>query len=598
EPGDETLIARSLICAALNPTLSAPLHRMLDKRLSDRLLESTSDLLALWTRMHAFYCRNADISLTSDAIIEPYRYRLEIELGPEAAVLPSLPIGVPHLSVAERSHTTQDVAAHTVLECSPVGVIRLDLNGRIVYENPATRELFGVPTNEPSPAMGTVLADLPNVKALDIDEDLSRLLVNREPFERRRLPFTSLFGRELTITLEGRPIMSAQGHDAGTVFVLTDISRETALESQLVRAQKLEIFGTLVGHVADDLNNILVGVRGHSSLLRQQLGADSRYGSTAEHLDEAASRMAAVVDGLLALARPSDETGVHSTECAALLRQTVEILGGLLPNKIQLVVHADAPVWCRIGAAHLRQVIVNICVNARDAIISSPTVFSSGSGRINIELTSGKSDATIAITDNGAGMDPIVRAQVFDPLFTTKVAGEGSGLGMPVSLGLVRSYGGTIDCDSHPGRGTTFSVQLPLAPPPEHAPQVRAKRDRGRVLVVEDHDVVRQLCVQVLQGDGLDVSVARNGQEAIELAKLHVFALALVDVGLPDIDGRVVAERLSPTPILLTSGNPPQVVSSSAPTADGAAQQPWRFLKKPYLVPELLAAVDDMLQGC
>ena len=591
--GAAALLAGTIVATSLDPTISVELHPKVVRHLPEDLLVGVRGLRQVWTVLHSLYCGRDDLPLDGDPVIAPWRALLAGTLDERGRVLPSFAAASPRLREAPEGRAVTEDVGVTLLESFPVGVIRLDEVGRIVYENPALREIVGAPSDRPSPAMGARLQDLPNVRASGMAPHVEALVRDGTPIARTRFEFTSLFGKMMTLTAEARPIWTRDGQRSGSVVLLTDVTREIELGRQLVQSQKMEMFGTLVGGIAHDLNNLLVGVRGHASLLAERLGPSDPNQPTVVRLDQASQRLSAVVDGLLALARPGDEAQGEAVDCAAVLRQAGELLSGLLPPHVELRLRGtEAAAWGRVGKIHLEQVFVNVCVNSRDAILA----WGDGrAGHIDVAVhpgTAREPRVTITIADDGAGMSAGTLAKVFEPFFTTKASGRGTGLGMPVSLGIVRSYGGDILATSEPGQGATFTVMLPAAEPRDALPAPEPPRDPSagvgsRVLVVDDNEVVRTLCAEVLRGSGYDVTVAENGHQArAAVAAGPSFAAAVVDVGLPDVDGTDLAHQLGGVPVLLMSGNPPESFGR-----DGPESAPWRFLKKPFALSDLLQAV-------
>ncbi len=589
------LLAGSVAITALDPALAAELNGPLREHLEDTLLLGVWYLRELWAVLFAFHCSRPDIAIEGDPIITPWRTHLDDALDEAARVLPSYTVAIP-ATIDERGGrlVTADVSV-TLLESFPVGVIRLDEAGRIVYENPALRDTIGAPPDLPSPAMGLRLDELPNVKATAMASVVTDLVAHGTPFPRVRIPFTSLFGKVLTITAEGRPIVDANGARTGSVVVITDVSREVELERQLAQAQRMEVFGTMCGGIAHDLNNLLVGVRGYAGLLRARTTATDPRSPTVDRLHEACERLSVVVTGLLALARPTDEPPNAVVDAVAVLENVERLLVGLLPDHVRVVAHLPpTPTWVRIGRVHLEQVLINVCVNGRDAILAW------GDGRpghlrIEVEsvITTRGPEVRLHIADDGVGMAADIQARAFDPFFTTKPPGQGTGLGLPVSLGIVRSYNGTIRCESAPGHGAMLTITLPAGDCPNAAGGEKGAASRGaigtRVLVVDDNDVVLALCVEVLESSGFEVTAAATAAEAracVDGAQ-PPFVAAVIDVGLPDQDGVTLARSLPDLPVLFVSGKPPEAMADELDELGPRC----RFLKKPFAIDELVAEV-------
>ena len=573
---DRMLLARCAVASLVTPTLAGPLHAALQRTLPDPLVSGLRRMRRFWAGLFPVVSGAALDPFEDDPVIAPHAAVLGSVLSDVWGDAPSFASPAPgRLRRSEGRAITEDVAV-TLVESFPVGVIRLDAEGRIVYENPELRRIIGADARRASPAMGSLLSELPNVRSQPVASRVRHLVATGEPIERTRFEFTSLFGRESWLSAEARPLGQPPDPANGSVVVLTDITREVALERQLIQAQKAEIFGTLAGGIAHDLNNFLVGITGWTELVLRRLGPEDPAREPAEKLRRATERLGGVVDGLLALARPQDASTGQETDCANVLRDASTLLSGLMPASVAVITHGtETPVWASISRVHLEQVVVNVCVNARDAIRSHRD-----RGQIDVTLRQDGDDVTIEIADDGGGMPPRVVERIFQPFFTTKPAGEGTGLGLAVSRAIVRAQGGDLTCESTPGVGTRFLVRLRAAanaaPPPTVAAPARA---HGHLLVVDDSEVVRTLCQDVLQAAGYTVVVAEGVAQAKEqVASRRPFAGALVDMGLPDGSGAILAEELG-CPVLLMSGGHP------------AAAEERPFLKKPFGIRDLLDAV-------
>jgi signal transduction histidine kinase len=349
-------------------------------------------------------------------------------------------------------------------------------------------------------------------------------------------------------------------------------------EEQLRQAQKMDAIGRLAGGVAHDFNNLLVAINGYSELLAGSLD-DPRARGFAEQIRAAGDRAAALTQQLLAFSRqqvlqkevldPNSVIGELQAMLARLLGEGLRIDLDLAP--------ALPPI--EADANQLGQVILNLAVNARDAM--------DGSGTLRIATRADGAETVIVVSDTGTGMDEETQSRIFEPFFTTKDVGRGTGLGLSTVYGIVTQSGGTISVDSRPGLGTTFEIRFPSTDRSgaeraveEAAPEPGAGE---HVLVVDDEHVVRELVARLLGEAGYRVSVAGSGREALALDE--PFDVLLTDVVMPEIDGPTLAGRLGAMQVVYMSGYDQEALV--------AADYP--FLQKPFSKDDLLRAVGLVL---
>ncbi len=377
---------------------------------------------------------------------------------------------------------------------------------------------------------------------------------------------------------------------------LEDERRE--LEEQLRHAQQMEAIGTLAAGVAHDINNALTAIIGHAEIAGVSLGKTHETARDIEGVIRAARQAAGVTRSLLTFSRgtATDLALLDSTE---LVRESLEMLAHMLPASIDQTIdlQSSPPIWINGDPVQLKQVIVNLVVNARDAM--------PGGGELRVKLhsefpepespasrivTGGHGVARLSVIDTGIGMSPETRSRIFDPFFTTKPREQGTGLGMSVVHGIIESHGGLITIESDLGEGTTITVFFPGCGAPHESPQSPAGSSaapilEGLVLVAEDNPQVRSVIAEGLESSGYPVVVARDGEEALERYLEHAseIRLLLLDQDMPKASGRMCLSKireLSPDiPAILMSGN------HSAMGRD----EDIALLSKPFAISELLA---------
>ncbi len=371
------------------------------------------------------------------------------------------------------------------------------------------------------------------------------------------------------------------------------------LEEELRQRQTLEAIGRLAGGVAHDFNNVLTVILGHARLMLERLGAGDPLRRDAATIADAAVRSAKLTGQLLAFGRrqvleaqPLDVNSVVS-DMETMLRR-------LIGSHIELVTELQPGLGSvQADPSQLEQVILNLVLNARDAMPMG--------GTLTISTQEARHPdqggcVALSVHDTGTGIDEQTREHLFEPFFTTKETGRGTGLGLATVYGIVEQSGGAIEVGSEPGRGSTFTVYLPLsgvraAPEPE-----KPARDRQRaagnetVLLVEDEDPLRSLVRHVLEEQGYDVLEAGSAQAALELAERHAdeIDLLLTDVVMPGMSGRELAQLLTEARpglrTLFMSG-----YSGEAIAEQGLPQALAAFIGKPFEPEDLADRVRDVL---
>lgn len=403
------------------------------------------------------------------------------------------------------------------------------------------------------------------------------------------------------------PVKDAHGTLVRIVGCAQDITDRKELEEQFLRAQRLEAIGTLASGVAHDLNNILAPMFMIGPLLREKLSAQSDI-DLVGIVESSAQRGANVVRQLLTFSRGiAGERG--PLQLRHLVKEMTSIMNETFPREIGIVHQVPSDLWPVVGdATQLHQVLMNLCVNARDAMADG--------GRLsidakNLELCPDDLEGqpgvkpgrfvVITVSDSGHGMSNETKARIFEPFFTTKAPGKGTGLGLSTVLGIVKSHGGFVTVESQVGRGTKFHVHLPSAEArvDSHLPVKLAESAPGRgelVLIVDDETNVRQAMQRVLEHNGYTVLTAANGREGLGLYLLQREKVRVVvtDLMMPEMNGVALARALRDLnpklPILAATGLISGEKRSELETL-GVAD----LLPKPYTSFELLEAVTRAL---
>ncbi len=416
------------------------------------------------------------------------------------------------------------------------------------------------------------------------------------------------------------PYYDAAGAVAGTVGIARDITDRRRLEEQVRRSQKMEALGLLAGSVAHDFNNLLSAIIGGAELARLDAPDGTPLARDLDDVRHAAQRGAQLTRQLLAFSR-TQVSQPRRLDLRDAVRDGAKLLRRLLPDDVALdLAPADAPVVVRADAGQLEQVLMNLVLNARDAVLASRAGGARGArgDRPDVvtiaaaELTLAAGDprlarpdaaplapgayAALVVRDTGAGMDAATRERVFEPFFTTKPAGRGTGLGLATVLGIATQGGGTVHAEGAPGEGATFTVLLPLACGPAEVVAAGAPAappgGSETVLLVEDEAVVRETATRLLERHGYRVVAARHGGDAL-LAWAERGAsvdVVVTDLRMPAVGGPALVARLRADrpdlPVVVVSGYAGGEDDAERALLAGAA-----FLAKPFTAEALLGGV-------
>jgi two-component system CheB/CheR fusion protein len=418
--------------------------------------------------------------------------------------------------------------------------------GDVLDANPFVTELFGFPREE---LTGRKLWELPVYEHRDEAE--------RRFQEISRAGYT--FSPDVAMrTADGRGIRVESITSVYTVGSRTvvqsnmrDLTERMQLEDELRHAQRMESIGRLAGGIAHDFNNILNIISAYSSLLTKTGDSEKRARST-DAIEKAVQRGAALVRQLLTFAK-RETSRFESVDVNSIVGELATMIGETFPRSVRISLEL-APDVPRINAdsSQLHQALLNLAVNARDAMpeggeLHFETAVAAGD-RLRARFPEAREEqyVCVGVTDSGKGMDEETRRRIFEPFFTTKPNDSGSGLGLAVVYGVANSHGGFVDVGSEVGKGTRFSIYLPVRAPDEGRPRGDAdtslsteKSDNETILVVEDEEMLLDSMKSLMESEGYRVLTARDGVEAVEMYERHRGDIAIVfaDLELPRLGG-------------------------------------------------------------
>ena len=481
-----------------------------------------------------------------------------------------------------------------------------DLKGNFTSVNPAATRIYGYTAEE---ILQLDIAQIVDARYLSLVAQKIREKLEGAPSSG---PYELLThgktGQSVWVEVSTRLI--ERGHKVvGVQGIARDITKRKYLEEQLLQSQKMEAIGRLAGGIAHDFNNLLIPIEGYSELLWCRFDPNDPLRKHLEQIKRAAHRAASLTQQILAFSR-KQLLQPEVLDLNAVLANIGEMLGHLLGEDIELVTVLDPELKSvHADRGQIEQVIMNLAVNARDAMPKGGKLTIKTE---NIPLDEETSKAIpealpgqfvrLSVEDTGVGMHKAMLDQIFDPFFSTKSPGVGTGLGLSVVHGIIKQHKGWVNVYSEPGLGSTFKVYLPAFPrKPEAEPGERlsleAFRGRGeRILVVEDEEEVRKFIAEALGGNGYVVSEAASIEEAQVLFEREdgAFRLVFSDVVLPDGSGpELVEQLLSRKPelrVLLSSG-----YTDERSEWEEILEKGFRYLQKPYILPDLLRTIREVL---
>ncbi|HST14339.1 MAG TPA: ATP-binding protein [Gaiellaceae bacterium] len=463
-----------------------------------------------------------------------------------------------------------------------------DRSLRLRFANKATEAATGLPIAD---VMGRPLTEIfPNVPPALIDR-LLRVVETGEVLDAGQLEYSD--------DRIGPSIFSVKAfrlHDDGVAVTFDNVTDVARIEGQLRQAQKMEAVGRLAGGIAHDFNNLLTAISGYSEFL---IGGtpDPKLRRYAEEIKRASDRAAALTGQLLAFSR-RQVLQPRILDLNATVGDMDMMLRRLIGEDVELVTMLGAELApVRADPTQIEQVIINLAVNARDAMPHGGSVTIETANVVDHDLAF----VELRLTDTGVGMTEAERRQLFDPFFTTKEGG--TGLGLATVYGIVEQSGGTIEVESAPGLGSSFRVLLPAEWAPIDGPEPDSSRlvpavGEETILLVEDELVVRRLIAEILESNGYTVLQAGDGPSALELLRRHTGPLDLLvtDVVMPGMSGRDVAGAVAAmrpgAQVLYISGYTDSSVGQHGVLEPGIA-----FLQKPFDADVLTRKVREVLDG-
>ena len=528
-------------------------------------------------------------------------------------------LGYIFASAVIKLHFSEEALKHSeekyrqLVNHAPIGIYKVDFNtGKLISVNDVMCEYTGYTEEE-----------LLNMSALDIltEESQKRFLDRADNlFNGKQLPRTVEYkarakdGHEFWIFLDARYEYDRDGKPSGATVVAHDITdrkkaeeEKLRLEDQLQQAQKMETVGTLAGGIAHDFNNILSVIIGYTELILMNGNVDSEVKQNLKEIFNASKHARDMVKQILAFSRQSKHER-KPIQVRHIIKEALKMLRASLPAtiKIQQKMEKNTGV-IEADPTQFHQVLMNLCTNAAHAMHEKDGVLEISLSNIDWDQNAAARPAELkpgpylklSVRDTGDGINPDAQDQIFEPYFTTKEKGEGTGLGLAVVQGIIKSHNGAVAVESKVGQGSTFHVYLPIIQRNVTTDEVVSAplpMGQERILLVDDEQPLVEIGKQMLERLGYTVAARTSSVEALELFKAQPdrFDLVITDIVMPNMTGETLAEKLmdirADIPVVFCTGY------SEKFTRQQASEMGVRsFLMKPLLMQDLANTVRQAL---
>ncbi len=517
-----------------------------------------------------------------------------------------LPLTIRRVLGARRSETERERLL-SAIEQSGEAVLITDSEGTIQYVNPAFERTTGYEADE---AVGQNPSFLKSGKQNEAFYREMWETISSGRTWQGRIINRKKDGSHYTESATLSPVLNPAGKIINYVSIKRDITEHLRLEAQLQQSQRMETIGRLAGGVAHDFNNILSIILGYAQMALDEVSPGHRLHDPIAEILEAGRRASDLTRQLLAFSR-QQTLQPEVLDINAVVKNVERMLRRLIGEDIELVTDlADDPGYVKADASQIEQIIINLAVNARDAMPEGGRL-AVATARADLDVRDGPgqetyrsgSDVMISVSDTGGGMDEETRSKIFEPFFTTKEKSKGTGLGLSTVYGIVKQSDGHVSCSSEPGQGTTFNIYLPRteekpAQKPVSPDGIEQRTGGEEILLVEDEPALRGLLDRFLKGLNYTVSSAANAGEALLLVEEKGLRpdLVISDVVMPGMSGRVLVERLlriqPDLKVIYMSG-----YTDDAIVHHGVLDPDTPFIHKPFSLNDFRSMVDHVLSG-
>ncbi len=436
-------------------------------------------------------------------------------------------------------------------------ILRMDTAGVLIFMNTYAQKFFGYREEEiiGKNVIGTIMPEMDG-DGFDLAAMVENISAEPESFVSTENENIRRNGERVRVTWRNKPIYDEDGNVSEILCVGIDVTEKWQLEKRLAQAQKMEAIGTLAGGIAHDFNNILSAIIGYTELSLVEIPKDSALKNNLQQVLKAGGRAKALVRQILTFSRQR-ESEFMPVQVNLIVNETLKLLRASLPATIRMRHYIKTDLSVLTDPTHIHQVLMNLCTNASYAMRKTGGILEVSLNHVELDedFTRQHPDVTpgkflnLTVKDTGCGMPPDVIERIFDPFYTTKKMGEGTGMGLSVVHGIVRSQGGSIIVESNPGQGSKFSVFLPAVESEvsSHTDQAQLMiTGNARILFVDDEDFQADIGKRMLQRLGYRVTAKTSSTEALALFRQSPdeFDLVITDMTMPDMTGDVLARKL------------------------------------------------------
>ncbi|HKR64907.1 MAG TPA: PAS domain S-box protein [Thermoanaerobaculia bacterium] len=519
-------------------------------------------------------------------------------------------VGVSGISIEMTELRAAEAVAHRLLravEQLDEVVFTTDRDGTITYVNPAFEAVYGFTREEAIGKTPRILnsGELTREQHAAFWAELLAGRSVRSEYRNRRKD-----GTLVEVIGSASPVQNDDGSISGFIAVHEDVTVQKQVaeerrrfEERVGHLARMEALGTLAGGIAHDFNNILSIILTHTTLLERRVGDAAVVARVTNTVRQAVQRGAALARQILTFARRA-EVKADPVDLTQLIMELCSMISETFPRTIRVTLDLDPDLpLVQADAAQVHQALLNLCVNARDAMPSGGELTIDARVKSSEEMRKLFIDARdedyvmISVSDTGTGIEDEHRKRIFEPFFTTKEKGKGTGLGLALVFGVVNNHGGLIDVDSRVGRGTTFRLYLPcasVAPAPAVKPAAMAAGGTERLLLIEDEPVLLESLSMQLRAHGYDVMTADNGADALEMCARSLPDAVVMDLGMPRMSAtdllRGLRELAPKMPVVAMTGYVDPEVHANV-VAAGVR----KIVPKPFEIGELLSALREVL---
>jgi PAS domain S-box-containing protein len=492
-----------------------------------------------------------------------------------------------------------------IVESSDDAIISKALDGRIVSWNKAAERIFGYSAEE---MMGKTVYQLIPLELHAEEAEILQRIARGEHVGHYETTRLRKDGQKITISLTVSPLYDSSGKIHGAASIKRDITSAKRAEMALRQAAKMEAIGRLAGGLAHDFNNQLHALSGFAHFISRDKTLSQTSRQDLLQIQKVTERMASLTHQLLAFAR-QQVLSLEMIDLSVVVQDAHPMMQRLIGTNYDIRMElAPGPRWVLADRSQLVQVLMNLVINARDAmpeggrVLIQVDTLEAGPGQVYDRLRNpveAGAYALLRVRDAGQGIPPSEAGRIFEPFYTTKEAGKGTGLGLATVEGIVSQSGGHIQMESEPGQGTTFTILFPLSysegSHPGGGTDDSDARWLGRVLVVDDDEQVRAVIGRLLQSEGYEVITAASGAEALHCMEQGGGAVDLVvtDLVMPSMSGQELTRRLAKNypgvAVVWMSGHP---LDESLP-GDMIGQP---FMQKPITPDELVRVVGEQMR--